>query len=148
MGETPGSAGLVLVEGVVHLDEAAAVFEAILRGWERQQKSRMLAEETVKPRLALLRRFAKFAESYPWAWTPGDVEDFTVWLTSGDRHLAPATIRGHQLSLRMFCDYLTDADPLVVVPRKVLLELARMKSRQPHSPSTESTFQLFASPRP
>jgi len=109
MGMAPGSAGLVLVEGVVHLDEPAAVFEAMLRGWERQQKSRMLADDTVKPRLSLLRRFAEFVESYPWSWTAGDVEDFTVWLTSGDRQLAPATIRGHHLTLRMFCDYLTDA---------------------------------------
>jgi site-specific recombinase XerD len=101
---------LVLLDGVVHLDEPAAVFEAMLSGWANQQKSRMLADVTVSARLALLRRFAAFAESYPWAWTAADVEDFTVWLTStGGRRLAPATIRGYHLTLRMFCDYLTDA---------------------------------------
>lgn len=109
VAQIPGSAGLVLVEGIRHLDEPAAVFEGMLRGWEHQQLSRMLAPETIGPRIRLVRRFTEFADSYPWAWTPADVEDFTVSLTSesGGR-LAPSTIRGYHLSLRMFCDYLTD----------------------------------------
>jgi integrase/recombinase XerC len=69
----------------------------------------MPGEATIKPRLALLRRFTEFAESYPWSWTPADVEDFTISLTSGESRLAPSTIRGYHLTLRMFCDYLTDA---------------------------------------
>jgi integrase/recombinase XerC len=109
LGKVPGSAKLVLVEGIVHLDEPAAVFEAMLTGWERQQKSRMLSDITVSSRLSLLRRFTEFAETYPWSWTAADVEDFTVWLTSGDRRLAPSTIRGYHVTLRLFCDYLTDA---------------------------------------
>jgi site-specific recombinase XerD len=109
LGRVPGSAGLVLVENVVHLDEPAAVFEAMLTGWERQQRSRMLGEATVSSRTALLRRFAAFVESYPWSWTAADVEDFTISLTSGASRLAPSTIRGYHLTLRMFCDYLTDA---------------------------------------
>ena len=79
----PGSARLVLASGVVHLDEQAAVFEAMLSGWERQQRSRLLAEATIEPRVALLRRFTEFAESFPWQWNAGDVEDFTVSLMSG-----------------------------------------------------------------
>ena len=43
----PGSAHLVLASGVVHLDEQAAVFEAMLGGWQRQQQSRLLAEGTI-----------------------------------------------------------------------------------------------------
>ncbi|MER7453064.1 tyrosine-type recombinase/integrase [Nocardia beijingensis] len=109
MAKIPGSAGLVLVEGVRHLDEPAAVFEAMLRGWSNQQKSRMLSVSTIEPRMSLLRRFAEFTASYPWEWTASDVEDFTISLTSdsGGR-LAPSTIRGYHLVLRMFCDYLTD----------------------------------------
>ena len=109
MAKVPGSAGLVLVDGVVHLDEPAAVFEAMLSGWARQQKSRMLADATVASRLSLLRRFTEFAGSYPWAWTAADVEDFTASLTAGEGRRAPGTIRGCHLTLRMFCDYLTDA---------------------------------------
>src|SRR5680860_1559959 len=39
----------------------------------------------------------------------GDVEDFTVSNMSGSQRLAPSTVRGYHLTLRMFCDYLTDA---------------------------------------
>lgn len=109
MGEVPGSAKLVLAPNVVHLDEPAAVFEAMLTGWQRQQQSRMLSATTVSSRLALLRRFAEFAGSFPWQWMAGDVEDFTVWLTSGTRQLAVSTIRSYHVTLRMFCDYVTDA---------------------------------------
>ena len=105
----PGSAHLVLASGVVHLDEQAAVFEAMLVGWERQQKSRLLADATIEPRIALLRRFSRFGGSFPWQWNAGDVEDFTLSLMSGAARLAPSTIRGYHLTLRMFCDYLLDA---------------------------------------
>ena len=106
----PGSAHLVLASGVVHLDEASAVFEAMLSGWGRQQASRLLAAEaTIEPRLALVRRFAEFAGAPPWDWTAGDVEDFTAALMSGPERKAPSTIRGYHMSLRMFCDYLLDS---------------------------------------
>lgn len=64
---------------------------------------------TITPRVSLLRRFASFAESYPWSWTAADVEDFTASLTSGEGWLAASTIRGYYLTLRMFCEYLTDS---------------------------------------
>jgi integrase/recombinase XerC len=108
LGLVPGSAGLVLVGGVVHLDEDAAVFEAMLAGWARQQKSRLLGDSTIASRVALLRRFNEFSASYPWSWTPSDVEDFTVSLMSGADRRAPSTIRGYHLTIRMFCDYLCD----------------------------------------
>jgi len=107
--QVPGSAGLVLVDGLVHLDEATAVFEAMLKGWSTQQKSRMLGTATIASRVRLLRRFTEFAESFPWDWGPADVEDFTVSLISGSGRMAPSTVRGYHLTLRMFCDYLTDA---------------------------------------
>jgi len=107
--DVPGSSQLVLVAGVAHLDEERAVFEAMLTGWSRQQRSRMLGDSTVVARDRLVRRFNEFAESYPWAWNPSDVEDFTVSLTSGTQRLALSTIRGYHLTLRLFCDYLTDS---------------------------------------
>lgn len=80
----------MLVPGVVHLNEPAAVFEAMVAGWSRQQRSRQLGEHTVASRERLIRRFAAFAESHPWEWTPADVEDFTVaararWRRCGTR---------------------------------------------------------------
>ncbi|WP_232333601.1 tyrosine-type recombinase/integrase [Agromyces laixinhei] len=84
------------------------MFEGMLTGWERQQKSRLLSPSTIGPRIALLRRFAEFAGTFPWQWDAGDVEDFTVALMSGAGRLAPSTIRSYHLTLRMFCDYLLD----------------------------------------
>ncbi len=104
----PGAAHLSLAPGVVHLDEPVAVFEAMVTGWARQQKSRLLADETVLARVALIRRFASFAQTYPWEWVAGDVEDFTMSLMSGPTRLAPSTIRGYHVSIRMFCDYVLD----------------------------------------
>lgn len=106
--EVPGAVPLSLAAGVVHLDEPAAVFEAMVSGWDRQQRSRLLGDATVVARLALIRRFAAFAGSHPWQWTAGDVEEFTMSLMSGDSRLAPSTIRGHHMSLKLFCDYLLD----------------------------------------
>ena len=106
--DVPGAAPLSLAPGVVHLDEPSAVFEAMLSGWARQQGSRLLADATIESRLALVRRFCAFAGSPPWEWTAGDVEDFTASLMSGGERLAPSTIRGYHLMLRLFCDYLLD----------------------------------------
>ena len=97
-----------LAPGVVHLNEPAAVFEAMLSGWGGSRDRRLLADATIEPRVALVRRFTAFAESLPWDWTAGDVEDFTASLMSGADRLAPSTIRGYHLTLRLFCDYLLD----------------------------------------
>ena len=65
--DLPGAAHLVLAEGVVHLDPASAVFEAMLEGWARQQRTRFLKwDSTIKPRLSLVRRLATFSNQYPW----------------------------------------------------------------------------------
>jgi hypothetical protein len=71
---------MVLAEGVAHLDEAAAVFGAMLDGWARQQGSRLLAEGTIRAPVEQLRRFQGFTGDYPWRWTPGDVEDYVAML--------------------------------------------------------------------
>ena len=41
----PGAARLMLADGVVHLDPASAVFEAMLEGWAMQQRARFLKEQ-------------------------------------------------------------------------------------------------------
>jgi hypothetical protein len=95
--DLPGSAHLVLASGVVHLDPASAVFEAMLVGWETQQRARFLkVGTTVKPRLDLVRRFAEYANQYPWQWEPAEVEAFIV-----SRSIAPSTARNYQNCLRI-----------------------------------------------
>lgn len=64
--EVPGAAHLVLVDGVVHLDPEQAVFQAMLAGWERQQRTRFLKDATIGPRVMLVRRMAEFTNAYPW----------------------------------------------------------------------------------
>jgi Phage integrase family len=99
---------LVLAQGVRHLDEQPAVFEAMLAGWERQQRSRYLQAATIGPRLRMVWRLAEFTGQYPWQWGPAEVEEFTSSLVSGPRPLAHSTVRGYQMALQLFCGFVTD----------------------------------------
>ncbi|WP_129306169.1 tyrosine-type recombinase/integrase [Streptomyces sp. L2] len=106
----PGAAHLVLAGGVVHLDPESATFQAMLDGWELQQRARFLNHEaTIAPRLRLVRRFAEFTNEYPWQWQPSEAEAFLDHLRSRKPDFAFSTARGYQNALRMFCDYITDA---------------------------------------
>ena len=131
--EAPGAAHLVLADGVVHLDPEQAVFQAMLAGWERQQRSRFLNDATIGPRLLLLRRMAAFTNSYPWQWDPGDAEDFITQLRSAGRKrpIVVSTARGYELSITLFMRYVTDprygwpaecADRFGRVPQQVFHE--------------------------
>jgi len=83
------------------------MFEAMLRGWKAQQVSRGLRVDTIAPRERLVRRFLEFTNEYPWSWGPSHVDEWTQALTS-ERRLAPSTIRGYQMDLRLFSEYLCD----------------------------------------
>ena len=105
-----GAAHLVLADGVVHLDPAPAVFEAMLEGWARQQRTRFLKwEGTIKPRLSLVRRFAAFTGQYPWEWQPAEVEAFFDHIRAENPAFTVSTGRQYQNSLRMFMDFICDA---------------------------------------
>lgn len=103
------AAHLMLAPGVRHLDEATAVFEAMLEGWKRQQDSRYLREQTITPRLRTVRRFAEFTGQYPWQWGPAEVEAFTSALVSGSKPATHSTVRNYQMTLQLFCAFITDA---------------------------------------
>jgi hypothetical protein len=80
----PGCARLELAQGVVPLNPQEAVFEGMLAGWARQQRSRFLREDaTIGPRAAVVRRLAEFAGQYPWEWEPAEAEAFVSHLRSG-----------------------------------------------------------------
>lgn len=102
-----GAAHLELVDGVVALRPEDAMVEAMLAGWRAQQSSRGLREDTMAPRERLVRRFLEFTNEYPWSWGPAHVDEWTGSLT-GEKHLAPSTIRGYQTDLRLFSEYITD----------------------------------------
>ncbi|WP_406490326.1 phage integrase N-terminal SAM-like domain-containing protein [Streptomyces phaeochromogenes] len=107
----PGAAHLVLADGVVHLDPEPAVLEAMLEGWALQQRTRFLNwESTIRPRIALVRRLARFTNEYPWQWDPAEVDAFFDDLRTRrpGRPLAVSTARNYQNDLRLFFDYITD----------------------------------------
>ena len=103
-----GSARLELVSGVVQLRPEDAMLEAMLSGWRAQQAARGLREDTVADRERLVRRFGDFTGEYPWAWSPGHMDEWSLHLTAED-HLAPSTIRAYQCTLRQFTEFLVDA---------------------------------------
>jgi integrase/recombinase XerC len=107
-GDLAGAAHLELVSGVVQLRPEDAMFEAMLRGWRAQQAARGLREDTIVPRERLARRFLEFTSEYPWAWSAGHMDEWSLHLTA-ERHLAPSTIRAYQGSLRLFSEFLVDA---------------------------------------
>jgi integrase/recombinase XerC len=98
-----GSAALVLVDGVTSLRPEPALFESMLEGWGRQQRSRRLSGPLVESRERLVRRFQAFTMAWPWAWTPEQVE---TW--SGSGGWAHSTIRSYQGALAVFLDYVCD----------------------------------------
>jgi integrase/recombinase XerC len=102
-----GAAHLELVSGVIRLRPQDAMGEAMLRGWRAQQTARGLREETIAERERLVRQFMAFTNEYPWRWTPAHVDEWSMSLTS-ERHLAPATIRAYQGTLRIFNEFLCD----------------------------------------
>lgn len=104
-----GSAGDVLTDGVALLDESRSVFDAMLEGWGRQQQSRSLAPGTMTMRERTVRRFHQFTGQYPWFWQPVDVEDFSSSLLSQERPVSHSTIRSYQISVRLFCEFITDS---------------------------------------
>jgi integrase len=107
--ELPGCVRLELAQGVVPLNPREAVFEGMLAGWARQQRSRFLREDsTIGPRAALVRRLAEFAGQYLWEWEPAEAEAFISHLRSGARPVAVSTARGYETALRLFCEYVTD----------------------------------------
>ena len=92
-GPARGPAALLLADNVVLLDPEAAVFNAMLEGWQRQQQSRVLQATTIAGRAGVVRRLATFCNLYPWQWSAEEVEAFFAGLQSGSRPLAPSTMR-------------------------------------------------------
>lgn len=102
-----GSAALHLVAGAALLHPDEQLFDAMLEGWGAQQCSRYLNAVTVRQRDHLVRRFADYTNEWPWAWGPGDMEEWTT-AAIGERHLACSTIRNCHVTLRLFMEFICD----------------------------------------
>jgi integrase/recombinase XerC len=103
-----GSAQLFLAPNARLIHPEETVFTAMLEGWRAQMRSRLLSPHSIEARLRMVRRFATFTNDYPWSWVPGDLDDWSSSLFSGKKPLAHSTVRGYQLAIAMFLDYLTD----------------------------------------
>lgn len=102
-----GLGRVVQVLAVRALRPEEQAVEDMLTGWRNQQLSRSLSFGTIEARERLVRRFLAHADEPPWRWTPGMVDEFFGDLRS-ERHAKPSTLRSHQTSLRLFCEYVTD----------------------------------------
>ena len=108
VADLPGAAHLMLVDEISYLDPTWAVFEAMLEGWARQQRTRGLSADTIRGRIGLVRRLCEFSNLYPWQWTCAEVEAFFDQFRSAERSLALSTLRGYQVSLRLFVEFVCD----------------------------------------
>jgi integrase/recombinase XerC len=87
------------------LDERT--LDEMLLGWRNQQLARNLAFATINAREVEIRRFVAQVGEYPWRWSVQMVDEWLGELRAV-RHLRQSTIRGKAVTLRLFCDYLTD----------------------------------------
>lgn len=95
-------------DGVRPLRMDEAVFEAMLEGWARQQRARMLQPMTIASGVAVVRRVRDSAERWPWEWAAEDLEDFISDLASAPYQRRPATLRNYQSQVRGFLGFLVD----------------------------------------
>lgn len=102
-GSPRGSTALMLAGGATPLRVEQGLFEEMLAGWGRQQRSRRLSEGIVRGRAQVVRRFATYSRTWPWAWTPGT---FEAWVADGG--WAYSTVRGYQGAVAGFLDYVCD----------------------------------------
>lgn len=84
--------------GVRPLRLEAAVCEAMLEGWARRQRSRILRETTIRSAVRLVRRVQASAERWPWEWSAEDLEDFISDLASAPHCRRPATLRNYPVA--------------------------------------------------
>jgi hypothetical protein len=95
--------------GIGYLNPADQVMDEMLTGWRYQRLGRNLAFFTIDQREAVVRRFQRFTNEYPWHWTPAHADEFFGDLRA--KHNAKqSTIRNYQQAVRAFCGYIAHPD--------------------------------------
>lgn len=95
--------------GVCYLNPADQVMDEMLTGWRYQQLGRNLAFSTIDQREAIVRRFQRFTNEYPWHWMPAHADEFFGDLRA-ERSARQSTIRNYQQAVRAFCEYIAHPD--------------------------------------
>lgn len=103
---SPVGAGVFLDPAVSHLDTPAAVFDAMLGEFERQQAARGLAVDTRRGRERLVRQLRAHADAWPWQWTPAHFEAWSADHLRDGR--TKATLRGYQNAIVAFTAFIAD----------------------------------------
>lgn len=104
----PATAGRqFLLDKVALLHPDTQVFEAMVTGWRNQMTARNLAASTITGRERQVRAFQAHSNEFPWAWSACLADEWFADLRAV-RHSSRSTVRGYQVSVRGFCDYLTD----------------------------------------
>ncbi len=91
--------------GVAVLHPEERTFEEMLAGFRRQQLARGLSIGTIDGREALVRRFMKSTNQYPWFWTVEHVDEFFGDQIAIHGNKRP-TIRKYQDALNLFTDFI------------------------------------------
>jgi hypothetical protein len=99
-----GPIRLTTAVGATLLPSSEGLFEAMLEHWLIQQLSAGLKEPTVLSKIAGVKRFAAFTGTYPWEWSPVDLEEFSSELLSARCRMS--TVRHYQMRLRSFMEFL------------------------------------------
>ncbi len=94
--------------GVRPLRFEAALFEAMVDGWQAQQATRYIKSKTIRANLAAVRSFASHADAWPWQWRALHADEYFEDLLARPKRLARSTLRSYQLRLRAFCEYAGD----------------------------------------
>lgn len=148
----------VFGDGVRPLRFEEALFEAILAGWVRQQRTRLLSEATIRPRAALVRRLHAHAGAWPWEWRAEDLEEWIEDLAAGPPGLHVSTLRGYQIAIRLFCEYVIDrrypwvaicrerlgaAPQQIVDERNLIVHVAEFEADPRRRPLSREELQAF-----
>ena len=105
----PGAVPRLLSDPSVGLFRAdERVFEAMVEGWRSQMMARGLTTSYIKDRLSVVRRFQSFAGTFPWQWTPADIEDYLSERRSGATPITLTTLRGFSNGVAAFCSFVTN----------------------------------------
>lgn len=103
----PVSARDFLTSGVAWVYPEERVLEGMLAGWRQQMMARNLSRGTIEPRLRQVRALVEHANEYPWSWSLATVDEWFADLRSVNG-VSRSTVRGLQVTIRQFCEYLTD----------------------------------------
>src|SRR5664280_3565610 len=92
----PSGAVLALAHDTTPLSAESALFEEMLAGWRRQQISRRLGASLIDQRERTLRRFQAFADGWPWAWRPEQLERWVAQGVGRIRRCGPIRARSRR----------------------------------------------------